>query len=110
MNQLHTHVDPKLIDTLERRAARVTAVIDAVSQETNDRRMKEVCAMITDRILELVVEIREMREMDDLELRDRIDSLSLRLTLAERKIKTWPLPRSARRILSGRKAPAALAA
>ncbi|MGF1511958.1 MAG: hypothetical protein ACFB9M_20905 [Myxococcota bacterium] len=112
MNHFHPPavIDPHALGTLERRAARLVCVIEAVGQRSEDRHTKEACTLITERIQEMFEEMRDMHEMGDIEVRDRMESMALRLRLAERKIKDWPLPKSVRRILTGRKSPSARAA
>ena len=81
------------MDTLEARAHRLTVEVDRVTGASSDRGIREVGGQLVDRILEWVEEIKDLREVGDEEVVERINSFKARLSLAETHVAAWPKPR-----------------
>lgn len=105
-----TNTVPTETDILEHRAARLAAVIENVARRSKDANMKLSAQVIAERIQELLEEIREIELLDTAEATERRHTFKLRLDIAEKKISAWPLSPTSRKILSGQKKVAALAA
>ena len=91
------------VDAIETRAHRLAVEIDRATLASTDRHIREVGGQVVDRILEWVEEIKELREVGDEEVTERIASFKARLRLAEKAVATWPKPESEPRSAGRRK-------
>lgn len=80
------------LDALEARAHRLAGEVDRATSASADRRVRETAGQIVDRIFEWVEEIKELREVGDEDVLERIKSFHTRLMLAEREMTSWPKP------------------
>lgn len=81
------------LDALETRAHRLTVDVDRATSNSTDRSVREIAGQLVDRILEWVEEIKELREVGDEDVMERIKSFEKRLSLAEREVGGWPKPK-----------------
>ena len=102
--KLGVDIPKSYMNALEARALRLTSVIDAATSQSPDRLIRDSGAQLSDRIVEWVEEIKELLELGDEEVFERIQSFVTRLHIAERKIQSWPLPKdSQKRIRASRR-------
>ncbi|MEL6190048.1 MAG: hypothetical protein AAFU79_35940 [Myxococcota bacterium] len=80
------------LDALETRAHRLTVDVDRATSSSSDRSVRETAGQLVDRILEWVEEIKELREVGDEDVMERMRSFEARLSLAEREVARWPKP------------------
>lgn len=89
------------VDALEARAQRLANEVDRATTASSDRRIRDTAGHLVDRILEWVEEIKELREVGDEDVIERIKSFQGRLALAESHVASWPMPADKR--ASGRR-------
>lgn len=87
---------------LERRAARLVGLIDAASQASDDKKIRDGGAQLVERIVELVEELRELQKAEDDGLPEAADVFHRRLYLAEKKVDTWNIPESVKKRLGNK--------
>ncbi len=85
------------IEALENRAHRLASAVDAATLASGKRHIRDAGGQIIDRILEWVDEIKDLREIGDEDIVDRMQSFLSRLRLAEQAVKSWPRPGAKRR-------------
>ena len=103
-------IDREYYEELQRRAHRVSAVIENVGQQSNDANMRTAAQLTAERIQELLEEIREVVDVDPIDAEERMRHFEMRLDIAEKKMAVWPLTKKQQKVLEGRKKLEALAA
>lgn len=83
------------LDALESRAQRLTDEVDRATAASTDRRVREVGGQLVDRILEWIEEIKDLLEVGDEDVVERVRSFQARLVLAEKLVSRWPKPKEA---------------
>ena len=84
---------------LEQRASRLVRLIQAVSQPHSEKKVRDGGAQLTERIVELAEELREMQSGASDELAEAADLFHRRLYIAEQMVETWNIPAAVRKQL-----------
>ncbi len=92
MTNLGVEVPQSTLTQLERRVVRLSALVEQATQISPHKKVREGGALLMERLGEWIDEIKELSDIGDADVHDRIRSFSLRLKLAEEKVKTWPVP------------------
>ncbi|MEM1025920.1 MAG: hypothetical protein AAGD10_21805 [Myxococcota bacterium] len=103
-------IDRQHFEELERRAHRVSAVIENVGQQATDANMRTAAQLTAERIQELLEQIREIIDVDPVDAQERMAHFEMRLDIAQRKMSVWPLTKKQQKVLEGQKKIEALAA
>lgn len=78
------------LDAIEARAHRLVLAVDRAVGENPRREVREAGGQLTERILEWLEEIKDLREVGDEDAVEMMKSFRARLKLAEATISTWP--------------------
>ncbi len=103
MEMFEVEIPQSKIDALEARAVRLSALVDAATHSSENRNTRESGSLLADRIMEWVDEIKDLRAIGDKDVLEKIQSFSMRLHMAEQKIKSWPLPKELRKEFAPKK-------
>ncbi|MCK6551200.1 hypothetical protein L6R52_35525 [Myxococcota bacterium] len=93
MNELRVRVPESVVNALARRTARLTELVERATQASKVKEIREGGAQLVELLSERLEELKELVAMEDEEVPDRIRAFKVRLTLAEAKIATWPMPK-----------------
>ena len=96
MTKLGVNIPQPVLTSLEKRAQKLTSLVDAATSGASDKRVRDHGAQLIERVQEWVEEIRDLNMVGDQEVEERARSFHIRLRLAEEKIKGWALPASVR--------------
>ena len=99
-------VSNAIIDHIEGRAAKLVLLIEAATQASQERKIREGGAQLVERIIENMEELREKQANQDIELAEAVDVFHRRLYLAQQLVDTWNIPASIRKRLEKKTAPA----
>ena len=98
------------LESLEARAHRLAVVVDQATSGSADRTIRTISGQLVDRIFEWMEEIKELLEVGDEEVVERIRSFQARLSLAEKAVGSWPKRATAKSTTRRRRRPKAKAA
>jgi len=101
-SNLEVHVSDALIRHLERRAARLVLLVETATQASAERSVRDGGAQLVERILEMVEELQDLRAAGDSDLPELVEGFHRRLYIAQKKVDSWNIPDSVRRILEQR--------
>jgi hypothetical protein len=101
MTKLGIEISDSTMAQLERRVAKLMALLEIATHKAADKKIRENGAQLSDRLAEWIDDIKDLREAGDEEVAERISSFTLRLKMAEDKMKNWPIPAAAREELNG---------
>lgn len=104
MTRLGVEVSDKTMVALEKKALRLAELVDLATSAASDKKVRDGGAQLVERLGEWMDEIKDLREVGDEDVHEKIRSFAIRLHLAEEKTKSWPIPKKQReKILSGTK-------
>lgn len=101
MTSLGVQVPEATMIALEKKANRFAELVEAATTESPHKYVRDGGKQLIERIGEWLDEIKDLREVGDEDVHDKIQSFAIRLHLAEEKTKAWPIPEKVRtRILN----------
>lgn len=96
MTKLGVQVPEATMVALEKKAGRLANLVEAATSEAPVREVRDGGAQLVERIGEWMDEIKDLREVGDEDVHEKIQSFAIRLHLAEEKTKSWPIPEKVR--------------
>ena len=99
MQSLGQALPESAVTRLERRVARLSALLEVATQQASDRQIRDGGAQLIERLGEWLEDIKDLREVGDEDVHEMVRSFELRLKLAERKVDGWAIPPSVKRKL-----------
>lgn len=96
MTKLGVQVPEATMVALEKKADRFVQLVETATSESPHKEVREGGAQLIERVGEWLDEIKDLREVGDEDVHERIQSFAIRLHLAEEKTKGWPIPEKVR--------------
>jgi hypothetical protein len=90
--EMRARVPESKVNALARRAAKLSEIVERATQSSAEKSIRDAGAQLIELLSERIEEIRELHQLDDEDLIDRMNMLALRLKLAEAKVNAWGLP------------------
>jgi hypothetical protein len=92
MTKLGENTPQSTIDGLERRVSRLSILVELATQNSNEKSIRESGAQLIERLSEWLEDIKDLAEVGDEDAHDLVKSFTMRLRLAETKVKAWSIP------------------
>lgn len=88
--QFAHQIPQAVIEGLEAKALRLTEEIDRATSLSEKREIRNLGGQLIERIMEWVEEIKDLRQTEDEDIHDVIQSFESRLAMASRMVRDWP--------------------
>lgn len=100
-----TVVSEALLRHIDRRALLLIDLVEAATEHSSERGLREGGSQLAERIAEMQEIIHELKAADSEDLMDAIEDFHQRLWLAQQKVDTWSIPANVRKAIEKKHAP-----
>ncbi len=92
MTKFGEMIPQSTLDRLERRVSRLSILLELATQNSAEKSIRESGAQLIERLSEWLEDIKDLVEVGDEDAHDLVKSFTMRLRLAETKVKGWSIP------------------
>ena len=92
MTKFGEMIPQSTLENLERRVSRLSILVELATQGSAEKSIRESGAQLIERLSEWLEDIKDLVEIGDEDAHDLVKSFTMRLRLAETKVKAWKIP------------------